>query len=108
MKSNEGNRNMASLQDKLLKLEEATATAHADLLEKESQLKSAVEALVATEAKLKALSPDAQAALQVNDTEIPELLEAKAIAQIEYDDAKKRYETNQRYVELMKEKVAKS
>jgi hypothetical protein len=99
---------MASLHDKLLQLEEATATAHADLLVKESQLKSAMEALGAAEARLKALSPEAQAALQVNDTELPELLEAKAIAQIEYDDAKKRYATNQRYIELLKEKVARS
>jgi hypothetical protein len=28
-------------------------------------------------------------------------------AQIEFDEAKKRYETNQRYVDLLKEKIAK-
>lgn len=99
---------MASLQDKLRQLEEATAAAQTELLEKESKLKSAAKALSAAEEKLKALSKEAQENLQVNDTELPELIEAKAIAQIEYDDAKKRLETNQRYVNLIREKVAKS
>ena len=98
---------MASLQDKLRQLEEATATSQTAFHEAESNLKKATESLDVAKAKLKALSPEAQEALQVNDTELPELLEAKMTAQIEFDEAKKRYETNQRYVDLLKEKIAK-
>lgn len=99
---------MSSMQEKLRQLEVATATSQSDLIEKESKLNAAVEALNAAKAKLKALSPEAQENLQVNDTELPELLEAKMIAQVEYDDAEKRYDTNQRYVEILREKLAKS
>ncbi|KAL7489835.1 hypothetical protein ACHAW6_015716 [Cyclotella cf. meneghiniana] len=99
---------MASLQDKLLQLEEATATAHSLLLQKETILASASEALDAAKTKLRSLSPEAQADLQVNDTQLPELLEAKMIAQGDYDEAKKRYETNQRYVDVLREKLAKA
>ena len=96
---------MTSLQDKFRQLEEATVAAQNDLLEKESKLKKAAEALRGAEAKLKALSKEAQENLQVNDTELPELIEAKALAQIEYDDAKKRYDTNLRYAQMMQEKM---
>ena len=99
---------MASLQDKLQQLEQATATAHTDLLQKESKLKSASEALHAAKAKLKALSPEAQETLQVNDTELPELLEAEMAARVEYEEVKQRYETNLRYVGILKEKIGQS
>ena len=99
---------MASVQDKLRQLEEATATSHNALLEQEYVLNSAVEALESAKTKLKALSPEAQENLQVNDTELPELIEAKMVAQVQYDEAKKRYDTNQRYVDLLKNKLANS
>lgn len=99
---------MASLQDKLQQLEQATATAQNDLLQKESKLKSATEALNAAKTKLKALSPEAQETLQVNDTELPELLEAEIAARVECDEARQRYETNVRYVGILKEKIGKS
>ncbi|KAL3796378.1 hypothetical protein HJC23_004175 [Cyclotella cryptica] len=99
---------MASLHDKLHQLEEATATSHNLLLEKETKLAAASATLDAAKDKLRSLNPEAQADLQVNDTELPELLEAKMIAQGEYDEAKKRYETNQRYVAVLREKLAKA
>ena len=97
---------MASLGDKLRQLEEATTASHSAFLEKESKLHSTAEALDAAKARLKDLSPQAQENLEVNETDLPELIEAKMAAQAEYDEAKNRYETNQRYVQLLKEKLA--
>ena len=99
---------MASLDDKLRQLEEATTASHSALLEKQSELHSKAEALDAAKVRLKALSPQAQENLEVNETELPELIEAKMAAQAEYDEAKCRCETNQKYLQLLKEKIANS
>ena len=99
---------MASLDDKLRQLEEATTASHSALLEKQSELYSTTEALDAAKVRLKALSPQAQENLEVNETELPELIEAKMAAQAEYDETKCRCETNQKYLQLLKEKIANS
>ena len=96
------------MEAKIRKLEEATSIAQSALQEKESKSSSTSTALSEAKAKLKALSPDAQANLQVNETELPDLISANMIAQEEYDEAKKRYETNQRYLLIFKEKVARA
>lgn len=94
------------MEDKVKKLEEATAVAQSVLAEKQTKLTSATDALDNAKAKLKALSPEAQHLLQVNDTELPELISAKMLAQEEYDEAKKRYDTNQKYLILFREKLS--
>ena len=96
------------MEEKIRKLEEATSIVQSALQEKESKLSSTSTALSEAKAKLKALSPDAQANLQVNETELPDLISANMIAQEEYDEAKKRYETNQRYLLIFKEKAARA
>ena len=98
---------MSALEQKLKQLEEATNASQSALTEKESKLTSASDALDKAKAKLKALSPEAQQTLQVNDTELPELISAKMLAQEEYDEAKKRYDTNQKYLLLFREKVSR-
>jgi hypothetical protein len=98
---------MASLEDKLNQLEEATSKSQALFFQHEAKLKSATDALEAAKSKLRALSPDAQANLQVNDTDLPELLNAKILAQDECEASKKRYEVNQKYLMVMKAKAAK-
>jgi len=95
------------MEDKVKKLEEATAVAQSVLAEKQTKLTSATDALDNAKAKLKALSPEAQHLLQVNDTELPELISAKMLAQEEYDEAKKRYDTNQKYLILFREKLSR-
>ena len=95
------------MEAKIRKLEEATSLAQSALQEKESKLSSTSTALSEAKAKLKALSPEAQATLQVNETELPDLISANMIAQEEYDEAKKRYETNQKYLLIFKEKAAR-
>ena len=95
----------ATLEQKIQQLEDATNSAQSDLTMKQSALTLASNELNKAKTKLKAtLSPEAQQTIQVNDTELPELLSAKMIAQEEYDEAKKRYDTNQRYLLMMKEK----
>ena len=93
------------LEQKIQQLEDATNSAQSDLTKKQSALTLASNELTKAKTKLKAtLSPEAQQTIQVNDTELPELLSAKMIAQEEYEEAKKRYDTNQRYLLIMKEK----
>lgn len=94
------------MEAKIRKLEEATSLAQSALQEKESKLSSTSTALSEAKAKLKALRPEAQATLQVNDTELPDLISANMIAQEEYDEAKKRYETNQKYLLIFKKEKA--
>ena len=96
---------MSALERKLKQLEEATTAAQSDLDEKETKLSAASAALDKAKAKLKALSPEAQADLQVNDTELPELISAKMLAQEEYDESKKRFDTNQKYLLIFRAKV---
>ena len=96
---------MSSLEQKVKQLEDASNAAQSHLAEKETKLYSATDALSETKEKLKALSPEAQQTLQVNDTELPELLSSKALAQEEYDEAKTRYEANQRYLLIIKAKL---
>lgn len=98
---------MSNLEQKLQKLEEATTASQTNLLEKESKLKSASEALVKIKSELRSLDPEKQQTMQVNDTELPELISAKMLAQEEYDEAKKRHETNQKYLLLFREKATK-
>lgn len=96
---------MSSLEQKVKQLEDATNAAQSYLAEKETKLSSATDALSEAKGKLKTLSPEAQQTLQVNDTELPELLSSKALAQEEYDEAKTRYEANQRYLLIFKAKL---
>ena len=96
---------MSSLEQKVKQLEDASNAAQSHLAEKETKLSSATDALSVAKEKLKALSPEAQQTLQVNDTELPELLSSKALAQEEYDEAKTRYEANQRYLLIIKAKL---
>lgn len=98
---------MSTLEQKVKQLEEATTAAQAALDEKEPNLAAASDALDKAKAKLKELSPKAQQTLQVNDTELPELITAKMAAQEEYDEAKKRYETNQKYLLIFREKAGR-
>ncbi|KAL9181148.1 hypothetical protein ACHAXT_009953 [Thalassiosira profunda] len=98
---------MSTLEHKVKQLEEATTAAQAALDEKESNLAAASDALDKAKAKLKELSPEAQQTLQVNDTELPELITAKMAAQEEHDEAKKRYETNQKYLLIFREKASR-
>ena len=95
---------MSAQEQKLRQLEEATDKAQSILSEKKSKLTSATESLEKSKAKLRSLDPEAQQTLQVNDTDLPELIDAKMIAQEEYDEALRRYEINQQYLTSFRKK----
>ena len=73
-------------------------------MDAESKLAAASDALEAAKNKLKQLSPEAQQNLEFNDTELPDLISAKMLAESEVDAARKRYETNEKYLMIMREK----
>ena len=93
------------MDEKLRQLEEATANAQSALLEKEAMLVLASEALNKAKTKLKSLDMEVQRNLQVNDTELPELMSAQLAAVEERDAAMARYETNRRYLSLLKDRI---
>lgn len=96
---------MTTLQEKVQKLEEATSVAQHAMQEAEAKLASASAALDESKAKLRALDPAAQQTLQVNDTDLPELIGQRMAAQEEYLNAKQRFETNQRYLVAIRTKL---
>ncbi|KAL7532639.1 hypothetical protein ACHAXR_004755 [Thalassiosira sp. AJA248-18] len=98
---------MSSAEQKVKQLEEATNASQSTLQQKEAALSSASDTLDKAKNKLKSLSPEAQQTLQFNDTELPELISAKMLAEQEYDEAKKRYETNQKYLLIFREKASR-
>lgn len=98
---------MATIEQKIEQLTEATIASQAVLAEKESKLSSASAAVEKAKTKLKRLSPEAQQTLQFNDTELPDLMSAKMAAEGEYDEAKKRYDKNQQYLLLFREKASR-
>jgi hypothetical protein len=98
---------MSGLEGKLKKLEEATASARSVLSTKESELASASNALSKAKAKLMSLDAESQRTLLVNDTDLPELISAELAAREEYDEAKTRYETNQKYSSLFRDRISK-
>ena len=95
---------MSTFEEKLAQLEEATSIAQSVLSEKGTNLASASRALENSKNKLKSLEPEVQQTLLVNDTDLPELIDAKMIAQHEYDEALRRCEMNQKYLALLREK----
>ena len=103
---------MSTLDQKIQQLEEATTASQTLLLEKESKLSSASDALDKAKSTLKSLSASKGGQLlledlKVTDTELPNLISAKMLAQEEYDEAEKLYETNQKYLSIIREKVSR-
>ena len=94
------------MEEKIKKLDEATTASQLSLLDAESKLAAASDALEAAKNKLKQLSPEAQQNLEFNDTELPDLISAKMLAESEVDAARKRYETNEKYLMIMREKCS--
>ncbi len=95
------------MEEKIKKLDEATTAAQLALLDAESKLAAASNALEAAKSRLKQLSPEAQQNIQFNDTELPDLISAKMEAELEVENARNRYETNEKYLTLIREKHSK-
>lgn len=95
------------MEDKIAKLEAATNEAAEQLKVCVEALQVAEQQLAEAKAKYKSLPPEEQASLQVNDTELPELIETQIRAKNLHDTVSTRYATNKRYLEAFRAKLQK-
>ena len=102
-----------TMEDKIQKLQTVTDEAASKLDEYKVNLDNAIQKLDATKDRLRSSInvPDAtgqkintNSPLLVTDTDLPEVIDLKMRAQEEYDVAKKRYETNLRYLKKLLQK----
>ncbi|CAJ1945533.1 unnamed protein product [Cylindrotheca closterium] len=94
-----------SLEEKVAKLQAATDEAKAQIPVAKQALDMAQKQLADAKAKYQSLSPEKQATLQVNDTELPELIETELRAQNVYDTVLSKHATNERYLAAFKQKL---
>ena len=97
-----------SIEEKIAKLETATKEAEAQVNVAREALDVATQQLANCKAKYRNLPVSEQETLQVNDTELPELLETHIRAKTIYDTLLQKHATNQRYLNIMKQKLASS
>ena len=93
---------------KIVKLQMATDEAKVKLDETKAAYADSLRRLNAAKEALREMDEEDQKKIQVNDTKLPELLDLHRLATEAYGDAKSRYETNLRYLELFKAKLGKT
>ena len=91
------------ISSKIIKLQEATDLAHQQLLICQETYSKACDELDAAKSKYKSISDEEQANTQINDTELPELIETKLRAKNVLETTQTRYETNLRYLNTFKQ-----
>lgn len=94
--------------DKVAKLQAATDQALFDVVQLHKELQAAEKAVQVTKALLRDLDEEEQQRIKVTDTKLPELLAMAHAAREAHATATKRYETNNRYLEIYKQKSASS
>lgn len=95
------------MEDKIAMLERATEDAELQVKVCRDAVEEADRSLREAKDLYRNLPSNQQETLQVSDTEIPELLETLVRAKNVYDTAQARYDTNQRYLTIMREKASK-
>jgi outer membrane PBP1 activator LpoA protein len=94
------------MDEKIAKLQAATDEAELNLQVCADAVKLAETQLAQAKERLRNLPPSEQETLQVNDTELPELLENVVRAKNVYETVLTRVNTNKRYLEALKAKAA--
>jgi phage FluMu gp28-like protein len=94
-----------SISDKVQKLQLATDEAKECMMKTKAAFDDSLRRLNAAKEALQAMDQEDQERIQVNDTKLPELLDLHRMATEEYNDAKCRYETNLRYLSMLKAKL---
>ena len=92
------------MEEKIAKLQAATDEAKEQMMASKQALDTAERQLANAKAKYKDMPMEQQELLQVNDTELPELIETHLQAKILYETADSRYQTNLRYLVALKGK----
>ena len=90
---------------KIAKLQVVTDTAEENMKRSRKEFEEASERLSKAKDRLRSLRAEEQANMQVNDTELPELIDLHARAKEEYEMWKGRYETNENYLSIFKGKA---
>ena len=93
------------MEDKIAKLEAATADAEKEVLRNLEVLSDATERVRVAKALLKQMPQEDQEKIAITDTKLPELLDMLALATENYETSQQRYETNKRYLELLRQKM---
>jgi len=93
-----------SFNEKIAKLQAATDEASAQVTVAKEALDLATQQLAGCKEKYRNLPPSEQESLQVNDTELPELLETQIRAKNVYNTVVARHATNQKYLTAFKAK----
>mmetsp|Transcript_6232 Transcript_6232/g.9047 ORF Transcript_6232/g.9047 Transcript_6232/m.9047 type:complete len:94 (+) Transcript_6232:71-352(+) len=86
------------MENKIEKLKMATEHARVQMNTSKEVLCQAAQKLEEAKEYLHSLSEEAQSNIQVNDTDLPELIDAHSQAKEDYESWEKRYKTNQRYL----------
>ena len=97
-----------TMEAKLAQLEAATEAAQKSMLQNIEALDDATERVKAAKMLLRQMPQEDQERIQVNDTKLPELLDLLARATEEYEISQKTYETNKRYLDLLRKKMGAS
>ena len=92
------------MDEKIAKLQVATDEAALQLEFSKNTLDIAEADLSRAKEKYRVLSATEQKDLQVNDTELPELIETHVRAKNVYETVEARYKTNKRYLDMMLQK----
>ena len=90
------------MEDKIAKLEAATADAEKEVLRNLEVLSDATERVRVAKALLKQMPQEDQEKIPITDTKLPELLDMLATATEDYEAARQRYETNKRYLDILR------
>lgn len=93
--------------DKVAKLQKATEQSLQDVTKAKSEYDDSLFRLNSAKELLQAMDKEDQEKIMINDTKIPELLELHSIAKQRYEEAKVRYETNDRYLTMLLAKLNK-
>jgi chromosome segregation ATPase len=93
------------MEEKIAKLQAATDEAEENLKVCKQALDMAEQQLADVKARYQELPREEQEKLQVNDTELPELIETQIRAKHLYETVQARYNTNKRYLDAFKAKM---
>ena len=93
------------MEDKVAKLQAATDEAYRHMMDCHEALELTQQQLEESKRLYKELPHDTQEQLPINDTNLPELIQAHILAKNLYETAAARYQTNQRYLDAWKAKM---
>ena len=93
------------MEDKVAKLQAATDEAYRHMTDCQHAMEMAQQQLEESKRLYKDLPQHEQEQLQMNDTDLPELIQSHILAKNLYESAAVRYQTNQRYLDAFKARM---